>query len=154
MLLPPRSYWLIVCARRLLALYLLHQCSACVTIKVHYHYLCVWIVKSVVDSVFKWQNWWVWCLPLYLLFPCCIKVLLGPFIEYLFCLRLINCYFPYNKCSDKIFCSMEQCTDICNGGITWGFNDICLERVNFLYSILDVNSLKVSKWKRIFLLKQ
>lgn len=28
----------------------------------------------------------------------------GPFIEYLFCLRLINCYFPYNKCSDKILC--------------------------------------------------
>lgn len=152
MLLPPRNYWLIVvCARRrLLVLYQLHQCSAHVKIKVRSHYLCVWIVKSIVDSVFKWQNWWVWCLPLYLLFPCHIKVLPGPFIEYLFCLRLINS-IVFHIINAKILCSVEQHTDICNGGeITWGFSNICLEGVNFLYNILDVNSLKVSKWKLEF----
>lgn len=53
-------------------------------------------------------------------FPCHltnIKVLNGPFIEYLFCLSQINKfnYFPYNICSDKILGSMEQHSDVCNG---------------------------------------
>lgn len=150
MLLPPWSYWLIVvCARRrLLALYLLHQYSAHVKIKVHCHYLCVWIVKSIVDSVVKSQNWWVWCLPLYLLFPCHIKVLPGPFIGYLFCLRLINSViFHIINAQIRYAVVWNSAVVFVMGGITWDLSDIYLERVIFLYCILDVNSLKVSKWK-------
>lgn len=51
-----KTWLIVVCAkRRLLALYLLHQCSARVKIKVHYYYLCLWIVKYLVDSVLKWR---------------------------------------------------------------------------------------------------
>lgn len=86
-------------------------------------------------------------LPLYLLFPCHIKVLPGLFIEYLFCLRLINSVIFHIINAQIRYSSVELRTDVCNEGITWDFSDICLERVNFLYSISDVNSLKVSKWK-------